>query len=162
MKRNPDKILYVLFFAIFAALIILGLGKIQGKKDSFIANQQSYAYADAKVFRLDASTGFYQPNEIRVRVGDKVRIEAIPDTFVGCMSTFIIDGYGISKYITSKDYMVEFVADKSGTFNMHCPMGMGAGKLIVEDENGYAAPSQTPMPSSSCGSLGTGCGCGRS
>ena len=59
---------------------------------------------------------------------------------------FNIDGYGISKYIQSGDNVIEFTADTAGTFPIHCNMGMGNGKLIVEDSTGTVpVPSQAPV-----------------
>lgn len=105
----------------------------------------------------------YSPNQIRVRKGDVVRIEGDASTFTGCMGTLVIGGYNIRKTITANDNVVEFTADKAGTFAMSCPMGMGAGQLLVEDESGNvpAAPdTAAPARGMSCGLGGGGCGCG--
>jgi plastocyanin len=88
----------------------------------------------------------YTPAEIRVKQGTKVRIEGDANTLVGCMSTVNIDGYGISKYIRAGDNVIEFTADTAGTFPIHCNMGMGNGKLIVEDDTGTVpVPYQAPV-----------------
>ncbi len=76
--------------------------------------------------------GVYIPKEIKVKTGTRVKIEGDPETLVGGMDTVIIDGYNIRKLIAPGDNIVEFVADKSGTFKMYCANGMGNGKLIVE------------------------------
>jgi plastocyanin len=98
----------------------------------------------------------YTPAEIRVKQGMKVRIEGDPATLTGCMSTVNIDGYGISKHITAGDNVITFTADTAGTFPIHCNMGMGNGRLIVEDSSGTVpVPSQTPAVAKGSG----GCGC---
>jgi plastocyanin len=74
----------------------------------------------------------YTPAEIRVKQGTKLRIEGDPATLTGCMTTVNIEGYGIRKYIRAGDNVIEFTADKTGTFPIHCNMGMGNGRLIVE------------------------------
>lgn len=79
-----------------------------------------------------APSGAYMPKEIRVKAGTKVRIEGDTETLTGGMDTVIIDGYNIRKVIAPGDNMMEFVADKTGTFKMYCANGMGNGKLIVE------------------------------
>lgn len=79
-----------------------------------------------------APNGAYTPQEIRVKKGTNVRIEGDLETLVGGMNTVIIDGYNVRKVIAPGDNMVEFVADKNGTFKMYCANGMGNGKLIVE------------------------------
>jgi plastocyanin len=96
-----------------------------------------------QTFNLGSSGNQYTPAEIRVKQGTKVRIVADPSTLTGCMTTVNIDGYGISKYIGAGDNIIEFTADKAGTFPIHCNMGMGNGKLIVEDSSG-SVPSQAP------------------
>ena len=86
-----------------------------------------------ETFTLKASAGQYDPAEIRVKQGTKVRIEGDPVTLSGCMAVVNIAGdYGISKLITPGDNVIEFTADKTGTFPMYCDMGIGNGKLIVE------------------------------
>ena len=85
-----------------------------------------------QTFNLGFNGNQYTPAEIRVKQGTKVRIVADPTTLTGCMTTVNIDGYGISKYIGGGDNVIEFTADKTGTFPIHCNMGMGNGKLIVE------------------------------
>jgi plastocyanin domain-containing protein len=91
-----------------------------------------------------------------VKQGTTVRIEGDPATLTGCMSTVNIDGYGISKHITAGDNVITFTADTAGTFPIHCNMGMGNGRLIVEDSSGTVpVPSQTPAVAKGSG----GCGC---
>lgn len=99
-----------------------------------------------QTFTLGFNGYQYTPAEIRVKQGTKVQIVGDTNTLVGCMSTVNIDGYGISKYIQSGDNVIEFTADTAGTFPIHCNMGMGNGKLIVEDSTGTVpVPSQEPV-----------------
>lgn len=53
-------------------------------------------------------------------------------TLRGCMLVVNIGEYGISKAIRSGDNLIEFTADKVGTFPINCNMRRGDGKLIVE------------------------------
>lgn len=104
---------------------------------------------------FDWSSGNYEPQEIRVRAGDRVRIEADASTLKGCMSTLVINGMGISKRITATDNVLEFTASTPGQYRLTCGMGMGNGLLVVEDENG-TAPEAAPAVPARTG----GCGCG--
>jgi len=74
----------------------------------------------------------YSPAEIRVKLGTKVRIEGDPTTLRGCMLVVNIGGYDVSKAIREGDNVIEFTADKAGTFPIYCNMGIGDGRLIVE------------------------------
>lgn len=128
----------ILSFAAFALLVILGAwillrqgndNKVELQSDI----QSEDAIGDASSIKLaSSSSGVYMPKEIRVKLGSKVRIEGDLETLVGGMDTVIIDGYGIRKTIAPSDNIIEFVADKKGTFKMYCANGMGNGKLIVD------------------------------
>jgi len=84
-------------------------------------------------FALRSNGGQYDPAVIRVKQGTTVRIEGDPKTLSGCMAVVNIGGdYGISKLISREDTVIEFTADKTGTFPIYCDMGIGNGKLIVE------------------------------
>jgi plastocyanin domain-containing protein len=110
------------------------------------------------------SNGYYSPQEIRVKVGTKVRLSGDTNTLRGCMSTVIIDGYDVRKRMVAGDNTVEFVADKPGVYGISCPMGMGGGKLIVEDSSGNipstAPQAVAPAQQHTCGGGGCGGGCG--
>jgi heme/copper-type cytochrome/quinol oxidase subunit 2 len=75
--------------------------------------------------------GSYTPKTVNVKLGTKIRIEADPTTLTGSMGQLIIDGYELKKDITPENNVLEFTADKSGTFRMHCANNMGNGTLIV-------------------------------
>ncbi|MEN6396516.1 MAG: cupredoxin domain-containing protein [Methanoregula sp.] len=85
-----------------------------------------------QTFTLGYKNGRYNPPEIRVKLGTNVRIEGDPNTLRGCMLVVNIEGYGISKPIRAGDNVIEFTADKAGTFPIYCNMGIGDGRLVVE------------------------------
>ena len=85
-----------------------------------------------QTFTLGYKNGRYNPPEIRVKQGTNVRIEGDPNTLRGCMLVVNIEGYGISKPIRAGDNVIEFTADKAGTFPIYCNMGIGDGRLVVE------------------------------
>lgn len=107
------------------------------------------------------SDGHYSPQEIRVKVGTKLRIAADGNSLVGCMRAVIIQNYGS---LTAGETPLEFVADKPGTFRISCPMGMITGQLVVEDSSGNVpggSVSLPPVSGHTCGASGGGCGgCG--
>lgn len=87
----------------------------------------------AQTIQLSYNGFQYSPAEIRVKLGTKVRIEGDPKTLRGCMLVVNIGGYDVSKAIRAGDNVIEFTADKVGTFPIYCNMGIGDGKLIVEN-----------------------------
>ncbi|MFZ5535351.1 MAG: hypothetical protein ACOY3M_04365 [Patescibacteria group bacterium] len=76
--------------------------------------------------------GNYTNQKFEVKQGTKVRIEGDPSTLVGSMSKVVVDGYELSKDITEVDNVLEFVADKSGKYRIHCANGMGNAFLTVK------------------------------
>jgi plastocyanin len=89
-----------------------------------------------KEFTVNGGSYFFQPTEIRVSKGDRVRI-----TYKNSDSThnFTIDGYDVKTKLLAgnAEETVEFTADKAGTFEFYCSVGnhrqMGMrGNLIVE------------------------------
>jgi uncharacterized protein len=125
-----------------AALVILFLHPATGAGNGQAATTTTtpqpgtvtpnHGNAATQTFTLGVSGDRYTPSEIRVKLGTKVRIEGDISTLTGCMTTVNIDGYGISKLMTAGDNVIEFTADKAGTFPIHCNMGMGDGRLVVE------------------------------
>lgn len=128
---NDKKSLFVL-----VAVVVLAIGGwyVFGKRgdtqSKYSAKTQLNQGGSIKLYAVPS--GDYAPKEIRVKAGTKVRIEGDVETLMGGMGTLIIDGYNVRKAITPEDNIVEFVADKTGTFKMYCANGMGNGKLIVE------------------------------
>lgn len=157
----------IIVVSIVAILILAPAGAGSGAaiaaagKGSSSLDQQSPAApgtGTTQMFKLGYANGRYDPSEIRVKQGTKVRIEADPSTLTGCMTTVNIDGYGISKYIASGDNVIEFTADKTGTFPIHCNMGMGGGTLVVEDSSGSVPAGSSPTPAAAAqGTMKCGC-----
>ena len=95
--------------------------------------------ATAKEFAMDSYYDekgvWFSVKEIRVKKGDRVRI-AVTNT--KGMHDFVIDEFGVKQETPlNEKTMIEFVADKTGTFEYYCSKpGHRAkgqwGKLIVE------------------------------
>lgn len=93
------------------------------------------AQADVKEFTLVSSNYKFNPNQITVKQGDKVKI-TLKNT-AGTHDLFI-DGYKIQTKVigAGKEEVLEFTADKTGTFDLWCTVGnhksLGMlGKLVV-------------------------------
>lgn len=90
-----------------------------------------------KTFEVTGKSFEFNPREIRVKKGDRVRINF---TSTEGFHDWTIDGYDLdTKQIqVSQTDSVEFVADKTGTFEYFCSVGnhrqMGmVGQLVVEE-----------------------------
>jgi cytochrome c oxidase subunit II len=89
-----------------------------------------------RVIKMTAQQYKYDPSVITVNQGDKVRLEI---TTKDVTHGFALKEYKIDRKIEpEKTTVIEFTADKAGTFEFHCSVfcGMGhlgmKGKLIVE------------------------------
>lgn len=132
MKLNFRKVILLSLFA----LLLLGVVIVSGCTSTADSNanvQKVQPNGETKTVQLDFKSGMvYNPDEIRVKAGTRLRIEGDPETLVGGMDTIIVDGYDVEKKILPGDNVLEFVADIPGEFRIHCANQMGDGKLIVE------------------------------
>lgn len=120
-----------------AVLIIVAITGIIGysKYNSSISggSEAVQLVGDVAVIKLSSlPNGNYTTQKFEVKQGTKVRIEGDPTTLTGSMSKVIVDGYEVSKDILEGDNILEFIADKSGKFRIHCANGMGNAILTVK------------------------------
>ena len=100
------------------------------------ANVNLNVSAGIKIFAVSARNFAFDKSEIKVKKGDKVRINL---TSANGFHDWVVDEFDAvtAQVNTGQSASVEFVADKTGTFEFYCSVGshraMGMkGKLIVE------------------------------
>ncbi|MGB9576984.1 MAG: cupredoxin domain-containing protein [Candidatus Micrarchaeia archaeon] len=118
------------------------------------------ATGKVQVVKLAYKDGIYDPQTIRTRIGTTIRMEVDTNTLCGCMTTVTVPAFGVFKHISEGDNVIEFTASKAGEFRFSCPMGMGGGKLLVEDENGNVPANADSSAGRVCGGGCGGCGGG--
>ncbi len=74
----------------------------------------------------------YNPSTIRVTQGQHVRLDFDPSTLPGCEAQVIIWGLNQQITVSPSNHVLEFTADKAGTYRMSCGMGMINGVFIVD------------------------------
>ena len=78
-----------------------------------------------KEFRIIAKQWEFIPRTIEVNQGDQVRLVI---TSVDVAHGYAIPGYGINeRLIPGRETIIEFTADKKGTFTPYCSVSCGAG-----------------------------------
>ncbi|HIH37771.1 cupredoxin domain-containing protein [Candidatus Woesearchaeota archaeon] len=95
--------------------------------------------------------------------GVPVRMTVDTNTVTGCMRSVTIPSFGVRKSVSPGDNIIEFIPDKSGTFQVVCSMGMGRGSFTVANGAGVIQAAPEPVitgQGGSCGASGGGCGCG--
>ncbi len=104
--------------------------------DGLDATNSSMTESETRVISLEAGSFYFKPAEIRVKKGEKVRIEL---TAVDMMHDFNVDALDLKIPITrsGSTASVEFTADTVGTYEYYCSVGNHraqgqVGTLIVE------------------------------
>lgn len=80
---------------------------------------------DVKEFRITAKQFSFEPGTIEVNKGDKVRLIV---TSIDVPHGFAVREYGINERLdVGKPVIIEFTADKEGTFTAFCSVFCGSG-----------------------------------
>lgn len=122
-------------FVILSSLLIFGCSQ-QTETTQSGEIKDSGEETPIKEFTITAKQWNFEPSVITVNKGDRVKITI---TSADVAHGFAISDYGVNKRIDAgKTEVVEFTADKTGTFTYRCsvPCGSGhstmGGTLIVE------------------------------
>ena len=86
---------------------------------------------DVQKITLGTKNLNYYPNTLKVKEGKPVEL-TLDKSVTGCLRSFTIKDFGISKYARTPEDKIVFTPTKKGIFTFACSMGMGFGKLIVE------------------------------
>jgi uncharacterized protein len=92
-----------------------------------------------------------------LKKGVPVRMEADLGTVTGCMRDVVISAFGVRKYVSEGDNIIEFTPTRAGTFNIACSMNMGRGQFTVLESDGTKS---TNVEAAAPAATGGGCGCG--
>lgn len=111
-------------------------GTMKKKEDKMMKPTGAMMKSETKTFDIDASSFKFSVNEIKVKKGDKVKINlSVKDG----LHDWVLDEFDAKteRGNTGETVSAEFTADKTGTFEYYCSVGkhraMGmVGKLIVE------------------------------
>ncbi|MFH1631070.1 MAG: cupredoxin domain-containing protein [Candidatus Aenigmatarchaeota archaeon] len=155
-------VVMISIFIFAAKAMFVNTGNVVDVDQTPIINNQVQG---EQIVQLSFKNGNYYPNTIELKKGVPVVIEVDMNTVRGCYRSIIIPTFGVRKTVTTSNNKIEFTPDKAGTFGFSCSMGMGTGKLVVEDESGNVPASvntvsQDIPTGGSCSTGGGGCGCG--
>ncbi|MFA6073646.1 MAG: hypothetical protein WC758_06025 [Candidatus Woesearchaeota archaeon] len=172
-------IIAVVFIAAFGIISANAFsGGTQTKTTQGTNQATSYQSATLKFVNYEY---IIEPNTLKKDIPVKLTVDTT--TVVGCMRDVVISEFGVRKYVTPTDNVIEFTPTKEGTFWIVCSMNMGRGTFKVSSSGAsssdtLAAPTPslgdkiietintptTSLPVGTCG-MATGatggCGCGR-
>ncbi|MCK9292756.1 MAG: cupredoxin domain-containing protein [archaeon] len=69
------------------------------------------------------------PNTLKKGIPVKITVDT--KTVNGCMRSVVIKDFGVRKYVTPTDNIIEFTPNKEGKFLIACSMNMGKGFFSV-------------------------------
>jgi plastocyanin domain-containing protein len=154
-------LIITLFFVFAVSAVFANANVVQQSYQGTPAAQPTTG--EKQVIKLTLQGSKYQPYPITVKKGVPVELDVDTTTVTGCMRGIQIPAFGVRKQVSPGDNKIVFTPDKAGTFSFSCFMGMGQGRIVVQDENGNVPANtvQVAAPSGgSCGAGGGGCGCG--
>jgi len=105
--------------------------------NAFVVKEDSNSQNDqVKIIKMTAKKWEFSPNPIKVKQGDKVRLEI---ESIDVAHSFALPDFNIDQRLEAGEkVVVEFLADKKGTFDFHCTIFCGTGhsnmngQLIIE------------------------------
>ncbi len=119
-------LLWILVFSLFIIIFLAGCGKTE-VKESLSDGKEETLVDEIKEFNVIAKQWEFVPNVIEVNKGDKVRLKV---TSVDVTHGIGLPDFGVDsvRLPPNETKIVEFVADKTGTFNtMICTVFCGSG-----------------------------------
>ena len=129
------------------------------------SNTGSTISGEVQEVRLYMSNYKYVTDPAVLKKGVPVKMTVDTNTVVGCARDVTIREFGVRKYVTPGDNVIQFTPTKTGTITIACSMNMYFGSFQVVDDANPDAPvevqASTPQSTGgSCGATGGGCGCG--
>lgn len=117
-----------LLIGIIIAIIITGVVSIPlltTNREEIEGNEDIYLTGETKEFNIVASNWEFIPQLIEVNIGDKIELHMTSSQ--GTHGIAFLE-FGVSETLREgEDVHVEFIADKTGTFNFFCIVPCGKG-----------------------------------
>jgi uncharacterized protein len=188
-KPKKSKLERIVIFSMISIAVIVAFGLISvyalpgltgnkiGSGNTAVPNSESTpGNGDVQLVTLSFDTAGYVITPNTLKVGVPVKMTVDTNTVTGCMRDVVIKDFGVRKYITPEDNVIEFTPDKTGTFLIACSMNMGRGYFSVTSDGTASVNSAAQLQAQtaqikSSGTAGTcgspaasgasgGCGCG--
>ncbi len=159
-------VIVIALFAISATSIFAGKPASNDVLNTDASTTGTTSTGDVQVVRMHVEGGQYIFEPKAVVKGKPVRIIADVSRIPGCSKSFTIPEYGMRKYLTPTNNIIEFTPQKAGQLYVACSMNMYRGVLAVADTPAgissatAAAATSTAQAASTQARPTGGCGCG--
>lgn len=89
--------------------------------------------AGVRTIEMAVTSDGFVPAEVKVKKGEKVRLQITRKTDKTCATEIVVKDYGINTPLPlNKTVTVEFTPTKTGSVRYACGMDMISGTLVVE------------------------------
>ena len=166
--NNVVKIIAILLLVVIASVAVKSLitgSAILPTGNVVVVDSVEQNTGEVQTVEVSFKNYGYYPNPIVLKKDVPVKLVFDLSTVQGCMRAVRIPAFDVAESVREGDNVIEFTPDQAGEFSIACSMGMGTGKIIVEEADG-TVPETTdealaiPAAKGSCGSSAGGCGCG--
>lgn len=166
---DKNNIIVGLAVLLVAGLVVVSVNGAPGKVVSAQTVKTTTALPDTSKGYQDVTLRFknyeYELSPSTLVKDVPVRMTVDLGSVTRCMRDVVIKQFGVRKYVTQGDNVIEFTPDKAGTIGIACSMNMGRGKFEVVESDGSKGTfvdeaAAAGAAGGSCGAGGGGCGCG--
>lgn len=138
-RKKLNKISTVLILILSLVMLNRGLlGMGVDISNIFKPNYDNYLKSeiidDYQVIEFDLSYSGYEDIVIQKGVPVKIIINASSTSLTGCNNAIRINAFDITKDLNVGENIIEFTADKAGTYTYTCWMGMLKNNIVVVDD----------------------------
>ncbi len=144
-------------------------GSAKSKVSVQVADPNVTMENGVQVVRMTENSRGYSPNKFTIKKGVPVKWVIDAQAPYSCASSLMVSSLKIQKALKAGENIIEFTPKETGKIPFSCSMGMYTGVFNVVDENGVGDTTTNPtttqdnaasVGSGSCGSRGSGGGCG--
>ncbi|MCL5438891.1 MAG: sulfite exporter TauE/SafE family protein [Patescibacteria group bacterium] len=174
-------VIFLALFNISNGFNLLGINpdvsQVFGKSNSTEASSQDENVKlvnGVQEVRMVQNNSGYIPNNFTIKKGVPVKWIITSEDSNSCTASIVSQKLGIKQTLKAGENIIEFNPDEAGTIRFSCAMGMFTGSFTVIDNTSAESNTSTsvatqnvqnttaanPPAGQSCGSGGSGCGCG--
>jgi len=127
------KIILILGIVLIVVIFLFGLiafnnnQKQSNKETKLLLNTENEI--QTAILSYNDSGYILTPNILKEGIPVKITVDT--SSVNGCLRDVVIGDFGIKKYITAQDNIIEFTPNKDGQFLIACSMNMGRGFFSV-------------------------------
>lgn len=121
----------ILVIAAVAMALVLSENKSESSNTQNTVETTTTYVGDVQKVKLSVSKGQYILTPSTLQKDIPVRMEVDLNTVFGCARAVVIKDFGVNKYVSKEDNIIEFTPTKTGEIEIACSMKMYVGTFTV-------------------------------